>query len=78
MKNVFQDLEHVEEKAKREHVDEQYVNSVELVRFALSRLLIYCIGYRVETVLFHADALKWSLLSAVVGCIFLNLSENYS
>jgi hypothetical protein len=30
MKNVFQDLE---KKAKREHVDEQYVRSVELVRF---------------------------------------------
>lgn len=46
--DVFRDLE---KKAKREHVDEQYVRSVELVRFvALSRLLIYGIGYRVETV----------------------------
>lgn len=74
--DVFRDLE---KKAKREHVDEQYVRSVELVRFvAPSRLLIYGIGYRVETVLFHADTLKWSLLLAVVGWIFLNLSKNYS
>lgn len=39
--------------------------------------MLWDIGHRSETLLFHADALKWSLLSAVVGWISLNISENY-